>query len=61
MALSNNGCVLSRNTNVARCKTGNVGMKRTKNICRHSSKKTDVIDVASMAAVTLEDYPWMSP
>jgi hypothetical protein len=40
---------------VALCKIGKVGMNRAKNICRHSSRKTDVIDVALTAAVTLED------
>lgn len=60
IALSNNGCVLSRKTNVERCKTGNVGMKRTKNICKHSSRKREVIEVASIAAVTLEDWLFIS-
>jgi hypothetical protein len=36
--------------------TGKVGINRTKNICKHSSKKTEVTDVASTAAVTLDDY-----
>ena len=31
-------------------------MNRTKNMCRHSSRNTDVIEVAFIAAVTLEDY-----
>ena len=55
IALRRRGCVHSRKTKVARCRTGNVGMNRTKNICRHSSKKTDVIEVALIAAVTLDD------
>jgi hypothetical protein len=55
MALSSSGCVQSRKTNVARWRTGKVGMKRTKNMCKHSSKKTDVMLVDSAAAVTLED------
>lgn len=56
IALSRRGWVHSRNTKVARCNIGKVGMNRTKNICRHSSRKTDVMDVALTAAVTLEDY-----
>lgn len=60
MALSNRGCVQSRKMNVARCNMGKVGMKRTKNICKHSSKNTDVMEVASTAAVTLVDYMNMS-
>ena len=56
IALRSSGWVHSRKTNVARWRMGNVGMNRTKNMCRHSSKKTDVIDVALTAAVTLEDY-----
>lgn len=55
IAFSNRGCVHSRKTNVARCRIGKVGMKRTKNMCRHSSRKTDVMEVAFTAAVTLED------
>jgi hypothetical protein len=55
MALSSNGCVQSRKTNVARCSIGNVGMKRIKNICKHSSRNTEVIEVASTAAVTLDN------
>jgi hypothetical protein len=46
----------SRNTNVALWSTGKVGMKRMKNMCRHSSKNIEVRDVASTAAVTFEDY-----
>lgn len=56
IAFSNRGCVHSRKTKVARCRTGNVGMNRTKNMWRHSSRKTDVIEVALTAAVTSEDY-----
>lgn len=55
MALSNNGWVQSRKIKVARCNMGNVGIKRTKNMCKHSSRKTEVRDVASTAAVTRED------
>lgn len=56
IAFSSKGCVHSRKINVDLWSTGNVGTKRTKNICKHSSKKTDVTEVASTAAVTLEDY-----
>lgn len=56
IAFNSSGCVQSLNTNVARCRTGNVGMNRTKNIWRHSSKKTEVIDVASASAVILDDW-----
>lgn len=56
MALSNKGCIQSRKTKVARWSTGNTGIKRTKNMCRHWSRKTEVIDVAFTAAVTLEDW-----
>lgn len=45
----------SRKTNVGRCSTGNVGMNRAKNMCRHSSRKTDVMEFALTAAVTLDD------
>jgi hypothetical protein len=31
-------------------------MNRSKNMCRHSSKNTDETEVASAAAVTLDDY-----
>lgn len=55
IAFSKRGWVHSRKTNVARCRIGKVGMKRTKNIWRHSSRKTDVMDAAFTAAVTLED------
>jgi hypothetical protein len=55
MALSNSGWVHSRKTKVARCNIGKVGMNRTKNMCRHSSRNTDVMEVDLIAAVTLED------
>lgn len=55
MALSSKGWVHSRKTNVARWRTGKVGMKRTKNICKHSSRNTDVIEADLAAAATLED------
>ena len=55
MALRRRACVHSRKTKVARCKIGNVGMKRMKNIWRHSSRNTEVMDVAFTAAVTLDD------
>ena len=61
IAFSKSGCVHSRKTNVARCRIGNVGIKRTKNICRHSSRKTEVIDFAFTSAVTLEDYIASAP
>ena len=50
----------SLKTNVARCRTGNVGMNRTKNMCKHSSKNTEDKEVASTAAVKLDDYVIMS-
>lgn len=55
IALSSSGCVHSRNTNVALCRTGKVGINRTKNMCRHSSRNTDVMDFAFTSAATLED------
>lgn len=55
MALRSRGCVQSRKTNVDRCKTGNVGINRTKNIWRHSSRKTELTEVASTAEVTVDD------
>jgi hypothetical protein len=56
IALRRRAWVHSRKTKVARCKMGKVGMNRTKNMCRHSSRKTEVIDVALTAAVTLDDW-----
>jgi hypothetical protein len=56
MALRRSGWAQSRKTNVARWRTGNVGMNLTKNICRHSSRKMDVMEVDLAAAVTLEDW-----
>jgi hypothetical protein len=56
MAFNKRGCVHSRKTNVGRCRMGKVGTKRTKNMCKHSSRKTDVIEVALTASVTLEDW-----
>jgi hypothetical protein len=56
IAFRSKAWVHSRNTNVARCKMGNVGINRTKNMWRHSSRKTEVIEVALTAAVILEDW-----
>ena len=55
MALSNSGWMQSRNTNVALCRMGKVGMNRTKNMCKHSSKKTEWMELDSAAVVTLDD------
>ena len=60
IAFKSNGCVHSRNTKVARCSTGNVGMNRQKNICKHSSRNTELSEVASTAAVIDEDFPIIS-
>jgi hypothetical protein len=57
IALSSSGCVHSLKTKVPRWRTGNVGINRPKNMCKHSSRKTDVRDVASTAAVTDDDLP----
>lgn len=45
----------SRKTKVGRCRIGKVGTNRTKNICKHSSRKTDVMELDLTAAVTLDD------
>jgi len=55
MAFSSKGCVQSLKTKVPRWRTGKVGINRPKNMCKHSSRKTEVRDVASTAAVTEED------